>query len=192
MAQGPRGLAAFLFFLALSSTVRARQEVYVVKGTSVTGMDGLYAEEGQGSSAHYKRLGGADSWGGYYYLYRGTERRGAWVLGRGMTFETRRTHFRAPAGSAANQPPPFSGWKYVHDWTKDGKESGEDLGNVRVTRLQLDEKETAAGVFERGGGETVEGIICRRNSNYKGDVVCCLSVYVFGNKGSNILSHNQT
>ena len=80
----------------------------------------------------------------------------------------------------------------MYDRSKDERESGVDEPNMRVTRLQLDEKETAAGVFERGGGETVEGIICRRNSNYKGDVVCCLSVYVFGNKGSNILSHNQT
>ena len=42
---------------------------------------------------------------------------------------------------------------------------------MRVTRLgQLDEKETAAGVFERGGGETVEGIIC--GTGERGDVVC--------------------
>ena len=75
MAQGPRGLAAFLFFLALSSTVRARKEVVVVEGAdSYNDDNGLYAEEGHGSSAHYKRLGGADSAGDYYHLYVGTER----------------------------------------------------------------------------------------------------------------------
>ena len=159
MAQGPRGLAAFLFFLALSSTVRAREEVFLVEGTSY--YDGLYAEEGHGSSKHYKRLGGADNYGFYFYLYRGTERRGTWVLGDGNNFEQRRANYRAPAGSAAGQPPPLSGWQGgVHDGSEDGKESRKDRPNVRVTRLQLDEKETAAGVFERGGGETVEGIIC--------------------------------
>ena len=172
MAQGPRGLAAFLFFLALSSTVRAREEVVVVEGV---GFDGLYAEEGHGSTKYYKKLGGANSNGDYFYLYRGTERRGTWVLGAGKNFEARRAEYRAPAGSAAGQPPPVSGWKYVYDRSKDGTGNRRDKPNLRVTRLgQLDEKETAAGVFERGGGETVEGIICR---TYKrGDVVCCFSV----------------
>ena len=68
---GPRGLAAFLFFLGLSSQVSAAQEVFIVKGTNYN--DGLFAEEGQGSNAHYKRLGGANKYGNYYYLYRGTE-----------------------------------------------------------------------------------------------------------------------
>ena len=174
MAEGPRGLAAFLFFLALSSTVRARKvEVVVVEG-ACCGFDGLYAEEGHGSTKHYKRLGGATFLGNYYYLYRGTERRGTWVLGRGKSIETRRAWFRAPAGSAANQPPPLSGWQGVCcDLSKDGSESGSDDPNMRVTRLQLDEKETAASVFERGGGETEEGIICR--SGGRGDAVCCSS-----------------
>ena len=155
-----------------------------------------YAEEGQGSTKYYKRLGGASSNGNHYYLYRGTERRGTWVLGWGENFEARRAHYRAPAGSAAGQPPPLSGWQHVYDGgifsdgSKDGKRSGKDVPNMRVTRLQLDEKETAAGVFERGGGETVEGIICRTGG--RGDVVCCLSFMYWVKKGSNILSHNQT
>ena len=161
----------------------------VVQGASW--LDGLYAEEGHGSTKHYKRLGGADINGDYFYLYRGTERRGTWVLGVGKNFETRRADYRAPAGSAAGQPPPLSGWQYVYDGrSKDGRESGRDVPNMRVTRLQLDEKETAAGVFERGGGETVEGIICR--TGRRGDVVCCLSFRYWVKKGSNILSHNQT
>ena len=98
MAQGPRGLAAFLFFLALSSTVRARREVVVVESTSVCCYDGLYAEEDHGPThykhykhdKHYKKLGGASSAGSYSYLYRGTERRGTWVLGHGKNFKTRR------------------------------------------------------------------------------------------------------
>ena len=52
---------------------------------------------------------------------------------------------------------------------------------MRVTRLQLDEKETAAGVFERGGGETVEGIICRTEN--RGDVVSCLEFKYWVAKG---------
>ena len=73
----------------------------------------------------------------------------------------------------------------MDDGSKDGEESGEDQPNVRVTRLQLDEKETAAGVFERGGGETVEGIICRTDY-WRGDVVCCLSFMYRVKKRSNI------
>ena len=153
--------------------------------------DGLYAEEGHGSTKHYKRLGGANSGDYYCYLYRGTERRGTWVIGDGKNFETRRGAYRAPAGSATGQPPPISGWKHVWDRSKDGGESGDDKPNIRVTRLgKLDEKETAAGVFERGGGETEEGIICR--TGLEGDVVCCLSIMNWVKKGSNILSHNQT
>ena len=87
MAQGPRGLAAFLFFLALSSTVRAREEVFVVEGTRLNTLNGFYAEEGHGSNKHYKRLGGANSGGNYWHLYRGTEGRGTWVLGGGKNFE---------------------------------------------------------------------------------------------------------
>ena len=150
--------------------------MFCVEGTD--GDDGLYAEEGHGSSAYYKRLGGVDSYGRYWYLYRGTERRGTWVLGVGKNFETRRARYRAPAGSAAGQPPPVRGWQYVSDGSKDGRESVIYWSNERVTRLQLDKKETAVGVFERGGGETEEGIVCRIDD--EGDVVCCLSVNVLG------------
>ena len=199
MAMSPKWVAAFVFVVvvavvvsvvvAFSSQVGARKEVFVVEGHLGYG-DGFYAEEGHRSSAHYKRLGGADDGGDHFYLYRGTERRGTWVLGWGKNFETRIARFRAPAGSAAGQPPPVSGWQYVIDGSKDGEESWDDRPNVRVTRLQLDEKETAAGVFERGGGETVGGIICRTDDG--GDVVSYLSFMYWVKKGSNILSHNQT
>lgn len=172
MAKSTRGLAAFLFFLALSSQAGARQEVFFVSNAGFS-EDGPYVEEGQGSVVHYARckwLGGglADSYG--WYLYRGTELRETWVLGSGRNFETREAFYRAPAGSASGLPPPEKGWEYVHDGSKDGGESGEDWElaqgrtgmHMRVTGpFQLDEKETAAGVCERGGGQTVEGIICR-------------------------------
>ena len=173
MAQGPRGLAAFLFFLALSSTVRARKEVFVVEGANHR--NGLYAEEGHGSTKHYKRLGGASSHGNYYYLYQGTEQRGTWLLGYGENFETREALYRAPAVSAAGQPPLVIGWRTVPGGSKDGGESGSDEPNVRVTGFQLDEKGTAAGVLERGGGEMVEGIICK--TGVRGDVFFyCLAI----------------
>ena len=78
----------------------------------------------------------------------------------------------------------------MFDYSKDGKESGRDAPNMRVTSSQLDKKETAAGVFGRGGGRTVEGIICRTVKI--SDVLCCLSFMYWVKKGSNILSHNQT
>ena len=108
--------------------------------------------------------------------------RDPWVLGAGKNFEKRRANYRAPTGSAPGQPPPVSGWQDVFDGSKDGEESGWDSPKVRVTRLQLDEKETAAGVFERGGGEAVEGIICR-TSGWKGDVVWCFSFMCLLTKG---------
>lgn len=176
-------VAAFVFVVviavvvsvvvAFSSQVGARKEVFVVEGHLGYG-DGFYAEEGHRSSAHYKRLGGADDGGDHFYLYRGTERRGTWVLGQGKNFKTREALYRAPAGSATGQPPPVSGWQNVYDWSKDGAESGSDRPSLKVTRFQLGEKETAAGVFEQGGRETEEGIICRTSG--RGDVVCCLSV----------------
>ena len=121
---GPRGLAAF-FFLGLSYQVSAAEEVFIVEGAGDNGVDGLYVEEGQGSSAtaYYKRLGGADSDGYYYYLYRGTERQGTWVLGcafNGDNFEENKDlykdltdlrYYRAPVGSAGEDAPPERGWQ---------------------------------------------------------------------------------
>ena len=169
---GPRGLAAFLFFLGLSSQVSAAQKVIIVSGTSSDYFDGLYAEEGHGSSAHYKRLGGANSGGWYDYLYRGTERQGTWVLGvnNENNFERTIAQYRAPARSAGVDVPPERGWQRVSDGSKDGGESGGDRPNIRVTGFQLDEEETAAGVYERGGGETKEGFVCRTGrGNYNSE-----------------------
>ena len=39
--------------------------------------------------------------------------------------------------------------------------TGGDVLNMRVTRLKLDKREAAAGVYERGGAETTKGVICR-------------------------------
>ena len=49
--------------------------------------------------------------------------------------------------------------------SKDGKESGVDKPNVRVTRLQLDEIETAVGVFEQGGGRALQVMSLLRIGN---------------------------
>ena len=110
---GPRGLAALLFFLGLSSQVSARQEVILVKGTD--GSDGLYVDEGQGSSAYYKRLEGANSGGTYHSLlhtpYSVTERQGTWVLGWGGNSGGGIGSYRAPAGSAGEDAPPEIGWQ---------------------------------------------------------------------------------
>ena len=182
MAQSPRGLAAFLFFLALSCQARARKDVFRVEGTSFDG--GLYAEEqtrNRGWGKHYKRLGAAGNDGWTFYLYRGTQRRGTWVFGNGNNEEGRRfAIYRAPAGSAADRPP-LDGWEYVQDGSTDGKEIGEDSSSMRVTGFQLDEKETAAGVFKRGGGRTVEGIICRTDDD--GNVVCWFTFIIKHRKG---------
>ena len=45
---GPRGLAAFLLLLGLTSQVSAAQEVFIVEGAGDNGVDGLFVEEGQG------------------------------------------------------------------------------------------------------------------------------------------------
>ena len=164
MAGGPGGLAAFLLFChGLTSQVSAGQEVIVVKGARYDYYAGLFAEEAQGSSAHFKRLGGADSNEFYPYLYQSTEQRGTWVLSWANedNFEERIAIFRAPAGSNGENTPPEKGWQYVRDGSNDGGKSRGNEPNLRVIKVQLDEEETAASVHKRGGGETTNGVICR-------------------------------
>ena len=130
MIGGPGGLAAFLLFCnGLNSQVRAQQQVFIVEQLgSYKGYSGLYAEEGQGSTKYYKRLGGESSKGHYLYLYRGTERRGTWVIGYGRNFEGKWADFRAPAGSAGEDAPPERGWQ----WTMEAR-TGERVGRTGPT-----------------------------------------------------------
>ena len=67
----------------------------------------------------------------------------------------------------------FEQWVSVR--SKDGSERGWDAPRVRVTRFQLDEKETAAGVFQQGGGEINEGLLCIKDNKWthiKDEQIC--------------------
>ena len=77
-----------------------------------------------------------------------------------MSFVGAIAWYRAPAGQGGDRPPPLTGWKFVLDQSRDGKESGSDSPDVRVTGGKLKEA-TAEAVFERGGGETDGGIVCK-------------------------------
>ena len=77
-----------LLCLPLIGKVEAQPKVFVVNGAG-GGSDGVFAEEGKGADHRYQRMGGADTYGHYYYLYRGTERADTWVVGRGRSFEER-------------------------------------------------------------------------------------------------------
>ena len=92
----------------------SREKVFVVNeaGWPDIGLycDGLYAKEGEGSNMQFKRMGEADKNGKYYYLYRGTEQAGTWVLGSGTSFEERFAIFRASVGGGGDRLP-SEGWQ---------------------------------------------------------------------------------
>ena len=81
---GPRGLTAFLVvFLSLTCRLEAQQQIILVTGSGAY-RNGLYAKVSLGSggafpppktptqgwSKYYKRLGGADVYGDFRYLYQ--------------------------------------------------------------------------------------------------------------------------
>ena len=79
---GVRAVSILLLCLALiCHQVQAQAQVFIVKGAGYNLYDGIYAEEGEGSNLRYQRMGGVDTWGKYYYIYRGTERADTWLVG---------------------------------------------------------------------------------------------------------------
>ena len=66
-----------------------------------------------------------------------------------------------PAGGGGDRLPPEEGWQAVAgDGSRDGKESGRDEPNMRVTGFNLAEA-TADEMYQRGGELTADGILCK-------------------------------
>ena len=130
--------------------------------------DGVYSEEGEGADHRYQRMGGADEYGWYFYLYRGTERANTWVVGIGTSFEARRAWYRAPAGGGGDRLPPEEDWQAVFDRSKDGRESGRDEPDMRVTGVNLKEA-TADEIYEKGGEPRDDGIVCKTRDQDSGN-----------------------
>ena len=89
---GPRGPAFLMLCFPIICQVEAQTKVFIVNGAGFR--DGVYTEEGERGD-HYQRLGGANSYDYYSYLYRETGQAGTWVVGKGKSFETREAVFRA-------------------------------------------------------------------------------------------------
>ena len=82
----------------------ATSYVYVVTGgRSIDGgtafsFDGVY-EEKRVPGLHYKKLGEADSYGNYRFLYTDSRHAQTWILGVGKTLSTARAEYRSPANA---------------------------------------------------------------------------------------------
>ena len=153
---GQRRPAFLLLCLHLICQVEAESTVFVVKAEGYR--DGLYAEDGERADHRFKKLGEPDMKGRYCYIYRGTERADTWAVGRGRSFEERVAVFKAPAGGGGL--PPEEGWQWVDDGSRDGKESGKEQPDMRVTGFNL--KETTVDEFYKKGGEKRDdGIVCK-------------------------------
>ena len=132
-------------------------QVYIVNG--VGRVDGIYEEQGT-PPLHYKRMGKANKYGSYYYLYPGTKQPDTWVLGAGKSTRTSVARYRASAGGESS--PPERGWQYVWDGgsSRDGRASGEERSDMRVDGFKIKEV-TAKAIFKTGGEKIGDGLLCK-------------------------------
>ena len=114
---GRLSLAVLLLFLGSATTVVP--SLHVVTGPS-SSFNGVYQERRE-PQLHFKRLGEA-AWCGDIFLYTDNRRPNTWILGQGWNVTTARASYRAPA---VDGRPPITGWSYVDDESREGKEEGD-------------------------------------------------------------------
>ena len=116
-------MRSVILLLFLMKTALAAPSVYVVSESLYGEYDGVY-EEKREPELHYKKLGEADKYyGGHFsFIYTDSRRPQTWIIGWGKTVSTVEAHFRAPAKDGR---PAVTQWRYVHDWSREGKEQGD-------------------------------------------------------------------
>ena len=153
-----RDMRIVILLLFLMKAALAAPSVYIVTGIGWGEHDGVY-EEKREPELHYKQLGDADKYGNYYFLYTDSRFPKTWILGRGIDLATVYAHYRAPAKDGR---PMVTQWRYVHDWSREGKEQGDPKPSLRVVGVETN---STGEEFQRQleGGEdlvTEEYIIC--------------------------------
>ena len=162
--HGQLCLAVLLLFLwSVASSVPSlhvvtgagtwESQVLGVIGYSV--YEGVY-EERREPEFHFKRLGEADKWGYYRFLYTDSRRPNTWILGWGGHVTTAEADYRAPA---VDGRPPITGWSDVWDMSREGKEEGDPQPEIRVVGVET--KITSAELRKQKRGEG-------RGCNYRG------------------------
>ena len=145
--------------LFLMKTALAAPSVYVVSESLYGEYDGVY-EEKREPELHYKKLGEADKYYGHSFLYTDSRRPQTWIIGWGKTVSTVEAHFRAPAKDGR---PAVTQWRYVHDWSREGKEQGDPKPSLRVVGVETNSTGEEVEKQLLGGEDIVkeEYIICK-------------------------------
>ena len=111
--HGQLCLAVLLLFLR--SVASVVPSLHVVTGIS-SRSNGVY-EERREPEHHFKRLGEADYWGNYIFLYTDSRRPNTWILGYGDNVATAWAEYRAPA---VDGRPAITGWGFVYEQGGEG------------------------------------------------------------------------
>ena len=90
--------------------------------------DGLY-EEKKWPEHYYKKIGGANEFGNFLFIYTDSRRHNTWILGFGKTLNETTALHRAPS---VDGRPSVNGWSYVYDGTREGKVNGSSEPDLRV------------------------------------------------------------
>jgi len=141
----PHGLALLLFLVKAGSAAPAPSH-YKVTGAGLV-YSGVY-EERREPELYYKKLG--DGWDdrlGHRFLYKGSQHGDTWIIGRGKTLSTAKAEYRAPA--VEGRPPADQWWTSIEDGSREGKEVGNLMPEIRVVGV---ETETARFLY----GEELE------------------------------------
>lgn len=131
----PHGLALLLFLVKAGSAAPGPSHYNVTGGGYI--YSGVY-EERREPELHYKKLGEADEYGKYWFLYRSQQRSqhgNTWILGNGKTLSTAEASYRAPAVEGR---PPADQWSSVWDESREGKEEGSPRPKIRVVGVELE------------------------------------------------------
>ena len=124
-----RQLCLAVLLLFLRSVASVVPSLHVVTGTS--SYNGVYEERSE-PEIHFKSLV-PSSWGRYRFLYTDNRRPNTWILGFGGNVATARASYRAPA---VDGRPAITGWSYVYDGSREGREEGSPWPDIRVVGVE--------------------------------------------------------